>query len=137
PIRLEIGPRDIENNQCVLARRDTGEKVAVSLDGLEETVKTLLAEIQQNLFDKALKMREEKTSVAAEMDQFKSVLKENPGFVKAMWCGDRACEDKVREETGASIRCIPFDEEQETLFEGKCVCCGKPAEKMAYFARAY
>jgi prolyl-tRNA synthetase len=137
PIRLEIGPRDIENNQCVLARRDTGEKVAVSLDGLEETVKTLLAEIQQNLFDKALKMREEKTSMAADMDQFKTALKENPGFVKAMWCGDRACEDKVREETGASIRCIPFEEEQETLFEGKCVCCGKPAEKMAYFARAY
>ncbi|WKY43804.1 proline--tRNA ligase [Eubacteriaceae bacterium ES2] len=137
PIRLEIGPRDIENNQCVLARRDSGEKVPVSLDGLEETVKALLAEIQQNLFDKALKMREEKTSMAEDMDQFKTVLKKNPGFVKAMWCGDRACEDKVREETGASIRCIPFDEEQETLFEGKCVCCGKPAEKMAYFARAY
>jgi prolyl-tRNA synthetase len=137
PIRLEIGPRDIENGQCVLARRDTGEKVQVSLDNLAQTVDALLKEIQKNLYDKALKMREEKTSTAENMDEFKTRLKENPGFIKGMWCGDRSCEDKIKEDTGASIRCIPFDDEQEVLYEGKCICCGKPAKKMAYFARAY
>ena len=137
PIRLEIGPRDIENGQCVLARRDTGEKVQVALDDITEAVRNLLAEIQQNLFDRALKMREEKTSTAVDMDEFKKNLKENPGFIKAMWCEDRACEDKIKDETGASVRCIPFDDEQEVIGEGKCVCCGKPAKKMAYFARAY
>jgi prolyl-tRNA synthetase len=135
PIRLEIGPRDIENNQCVLARRDTGEKVQVSLDGITETVKSLLDEIQENLYQKALKMREEKTTTAVNMTEFRNNLQENPGFVKAMWCGDRACEDRIKEETGTSLRCVPF--EQEVIGEGKCVCCGKPAEKMAYFARAY
>ena len=90
-----------------------------------------------NLFNKALKMREEKTSTAENIAEFKKNLAENPGFIKAMWCGERSCEDQVKEETGASIRCIPFEAEQEVLYEGKCVCCGKPAEKMAYFARAY
>ncbi len=137
PIRLEIGPRDIENGQCVLARRDTGEKIQVSLDGITEAVDQLLKEIQTNLFNKALNMREEKTSTAENIDEFKKNLKENPGFIKAMWCGDRSCEDNIKEETGASIRCVPFDHEQEVLYEGQCVCCGKPAGKMAYFARAY
>lgn len=137
PIRLEIGPRDIENGQCVLARRDTGEKVQVSLENIAETVGKLLEEIQQNIFDKALKMREEKTSTAENLDDFKKKLHENPGFIKAMWCGDKDCEEKVKEETGTSIRCVPFDDEQEVLYEGKCVCCDKSAEKMVYFARAY
>jgi prolyl-tRNA synthetase len=137
PIRLEIGPRDIENGECVLARRDTGEKVQVSLENISESVENLLKDIQQNLFDKALKMREEKTSTAKDMAMFNEKLKANPGFIKAMWCGDRECEDKIKEETGASIRCIPFEDEQENLYEGKCVCCGKVVTKMAYFARAY
>jgi prolyl-tRNA synthetase len=135
PIRLEIGPRDIENNQCVLARRDTGEKVQVSLDNITETVNALLDEIQENLYQKALKMREEKTTTAVNMTEFRNNLQANPGFVKAMWCGDRECEDRIKEETRASLRCVPFD--QEVIGEGKCVCCGKPTEKMAYFARAY
>lgn len=137
PIRLEIGPRDIEAGQCVLARRDTGDKVSVPLEGLTDRVKDLLAEIQQNLYDKALKAREEKTSIARNMDEFKQNLKENPGFIKANWCGDRACEDKIHDETGATLRCIPFDDEQEVIGDGTCVCCGKHADKMAYFARAY
>lgn len=137
PIRLEIGPRDLEQGQCVLARRDTGEKITVSLEGIEDAVGTLLDEIQQNMYEQALAMREAKTSYAKDMDEFKNNLKENPGFIKAMWCGDRDCEDKVKEETGASIRCIPFEDEQEVIGEGKCVCCGKHADKMAYFARAY
>lgn len=137
PVRLEIGPRDIENNQAVLVRRDNGEKITVSLDDLEGQVEQVLADVQQGLYDKARAMREAKTSSAADMETFKRNLKENPGFVKAMWCGDEACEDKIKEETGATLRCIPFDEAQEVIGEGRCVCCGKPAEKMAYFARAY
>lgn len=137
PIRLEIGPRDIANGQAVLARRDTGEKKIVALDSLSQEVEALLGEIQQNMFNKALKMREDKTSKAADMTEFKEKLTDNPGFVKAMWCGSRDCEDKIKEETGATLRCIPFEDEQEVIGNGNCVCCGKPAEKMAYFARAY
>ncbi len=137
PIRLEIGPRDLEKGQCVLARRDNGEKISVSLDTVEQSVADLLADIQQNLYDQALARREAKTSRAASMEEFKKNLVDNPGFVKAMWCGDQACEDAIKDETGASIRCIPFDDEQEVIGDGCCVHCGKPADKMAYFARAY
>jgi len=137
PIRLEIGPRDIENNQCILARRDTGEKVSVSLDHINETIKNLLDEIQVNLLNNARKLRDEKTSTATNLEEFKKNIKENPGFIKAMWCGDQDCEDKIKEETGATLRCIPFEDEQETIGDGTCVFCGKHADKMAYFARAY
>ena len=137
PIRLEIGPRDIENGQAVLARRDTSEKITVALDEVGTQAGDLLDAIQKNLFEKALKMREEKTSSAESMDEFQEKLAENPGFIKAMWCGDRACEDQIKEQTGASLRAVPFDEEQEIIGDGTCVCCGKPAEKVAWFARAY
>lgn len=137
PIRLEVGPRDIENNQCVLARRDTGEKIQVSLDEVQGAVAQLLEDIQANMYAQALAAREAKTSTAATMEEFKANLAENPGFIKAMWCGDRACEDAVKDETGASIRCIPFEDEQEVIGDGCCVCCGKPAKQMAFFARAY
>ncbi|MFZ7121839.1 MAG: proline--tRNA ligase [Eubacteriaceae bacterium] len=135
PIRLEIGPRDIENHQCILARRDTGDKIQVSLDELEQEISNLLEDIQLNMYNKALKMREEKTSIAKDMGAFKEKLAENPGFIKAMWCGSRECEDKIKDTTGATLRCIPF--EQEVIGEGKCVCCGEKSEEMAYFARAY
>lgn len=137
PIRLEIGPRDLERGECVLARRDTGEKTAVSLDDIEAHVADLLVTIQKNLYDKALKAREAKTSTAKDMQEFAERLKENPGFIKANWCGDPACEDRIHDETGATLRCIPFDGEQEVIGDGTCVCCGKHADKMAYFARAY
>lgn len=137
PIRLEIGPRDIEKNACVLARRDNGEKISVSLDNLEATAADLLEDIQHNLYQKALKHREAKTSTASTMDEFKKNLADNPGFIKAMWCGDPECEEKIKEETGATCRCIPFEDQQEVIGDGSCVCCGKHAEKMAYFARAY
>lgn len=137
PIRLEIGPRDIENNQAVLARRDTGEKISVSLDNLDNEIEKLLEDIHNTLYQKALERREQKTSTATSLDEFKTKLKENPGFVKAMWCGDRECEDKINEETGATLRCVPFDDEQEVIGDGECVYCSKPAKKMAYFARAY
>ncbi|MFZ7133764.1 MAG: proline--tRNA ligase [Eubacteriales bacterium] len=135
PIRLEIGPRDIEIGQCILARRDTGEKIQVSLDNLVQEIQSLLDSIQRNLYDKALKMREDKTSVAVNMEEFKSEISTNPGFIKAMWCGSRDCEDKIKEETGATLRCIPFN--QEVIGEGNCVCCSEKSDKLVYFARAY
>lgn len=135
PIRLEIGPKDIENGQCVLARRDTGEKIQVALEDVNAEVQRLLDEIQDNLFQKALDMREEKTTVAVDMEEFKKNITETPGFVKAMWCGSRECEDNIKEATGATLRCVPF--EQEVIGEGNCVCCGEKADRMAYFARAY
>ncbi|WP_238905907.1 proline--tRNA ligase [Clostridium sp. YIM B02506] len=134
PVRLEIGPKDIENNQCVLVRRDTLEKTVVSLDNLEESVKELLLNIQINMLEKARKNRDEHTYVAKNIEELKGVVENTPGFVKAMWCGDRACEDKIKEETGATSRCIPFEQEKHSE---ECVCCGKKAEKMVYWGRAY
>ncbi|WFD10361.1 proline--tRNA ligase [Tepidibacter hydrothermalis] len=134
PVRLEIGPKDIEKNQVTVFRRDTLEKTQISMENLKESIENLLDDIHDGLYNKALKLREEKTYVAKNMDEFKKTIEETPGFIKAMWCGDTECELKVKEETGATIRCIPF--EQEDLGD-TCVCCGKKAEKMAYFAKAY
>ncbi|AIM17848.1 MULTISPECIES: proline--tRNA ligase [Neobacillus] len=134
PVRLEVGPKDIENKQVVLVRRDTLEKVVVPMDQLEEQLVSLLDEIQSNLYNKALKHREERTSVAYTLDELKETLESKPGFIKAMWCGELACEEKIKEETGATSRCIPF--EQEKLSD-QCVCCGKDADKMVYWAKAY
>lgn len=135
PIRLEIGPRDIANNQVVIARRDGEEKTTLPMENLEENIKKLLDDIQQSLFDKALKAREEKTFIAKDMEVFSNTINATPGFIKAMWCGERECEDKIKEDTGATLRCIPF--EQEDIGSTKCVCCSKEAKDMAYFARAY
>ena len=134
PVRLEIGPKDIENNSCVLVRRDTGEKIVASLDNIEETVASLLEDIQNNLFTKALEHRNEHTYTATDYDSFKEIVETKPGFVKSMWCGDEECENKIKEDTGATARCMPF--EQEDLGT-KCVCCGKEAKKMVYWGRAY
>ena len=135
PVRIEIGPKDIENGQCVIARRDTSEKISVSLDEVENKVKELLDEIQSNMYNKALKHREEHTKAAKDMDEFKKVQSESLGFVKAMWCGCTECEEKIKEETGATLRCVPF--KQEDIGSDTCVYCGKKADKLAYFARAY
>lgn len=134
PVRLEVGPKDIEKGQVVLARRDTGEKIFVSLEELETKLPELLEDIQRSLYEKAKNHREEKTNAALNLDEFKAVLEKETGFIKAMWCGDRACEDKIKEETTATSRCIPFEQEQ---VGGKCVCCGKEAEKMVLWAKAY
>jgi prolyl-tRNA synthetase len=134
PLRLEIGPRDIENNQAVLARRDTGEKIIVSLDSLDLAAADLLEKIQANLYSMAKKSLSEKTSTALNYDEFKKIANERGGFIKAMWCGSAECEAKIKEETGATSRCI-------SLEEGKlgpsCVYCGKKAETMIYWAKAY
>ena len=134
PIRLEIGPKDIEKNQVVLARRDTGEKQIVSIDNLENTVKQLLEEIQSNLLQRATERRNSKTYVAKTMEDFEKQINETPGFIKAMWCGDQACEDAIKEKTAATSRCIPFEQEH---ISDTCICCGKPAKHMVYWGRAY
>lgn len=134
PIRVEIGPRDIEQNQAVLVRRDTHEKIMVSLDQLDQQVRDLLDDIQKNMYEKAKNHRDEHTSEATDLATFTKTVEEKPGFVKAMWCGCQECEDQIKESTGATSRCIPF--EQKTLSD-TCICCGKPAVKMVYWGRAY
>ncbi len=134
PLRLEIGPKDIENNQAVLVRRDTREKLIVSLDELESKIPELLEDIQKSLLEKARAAQNEKTTTAVTMEEFKNILDTKTGFVKAMWCGDRACEDKIKEEAAATSRCMPFEQEHVA---DNCVCCGKPAKKLVYWGRAY
>jgi len=134
PLRLEVGPRDIEKNQVVLVRRDNREKITVSMDELETRVPQVLEEVQAGLFEKAKKMRDSKIFTALTLEEFQGILEATPGFIKAMWCGDRACEDLIKEKTGATARCIPF--EQEHLSD-KCVCCGRQAAHMVYWGKAY
>lgn len=135
PVRVEIGPKDIEAGQCVVATRHNGEKTIVPLDKLEETVARKLEEVRDGLYQKALENREKRTYSCVTMDEIVKVLEENgDGFVKAMWCGEEACEDIVKEKTGVGSRCIPF--EQENLSD-TCVCCGKPAKCMVYWGKAY
>ena len=134
PVRVELGPRDIENNQAVLARRDTGEKITVSLDNIAEEVTKLLDTIQHDMLERARKHRDSHTYTAHNMDEFAKTVKETPGFVKAMWCGDEECENKIKEMTGATSRCMPFEQEH---IDDKCVCCGKPAKTMVYWGKAY
>jgi len=134
PLRLEIGPKDIENNQCVLVRRDTREKIIVSLDEIDVKVEEILTDIQNSLYNKALNHREENTSVALNYNEFKNIIETKPGFVKAMWCGDKACELKIKEDTTATARCMPFEQEE---LSDVCVCCGKKAKAMVYWGKAY
>ena len=135
PVRVEIGPKDIEAGQCVIATRHNGEKTIISLDELEETVAKKLNEVRDGLYKKALENCERRTYACKTMDEIISVLEEKgDGFVKAMWCGDEACEDIVKEKTGVGSRCIPF--EQENISD-VCVCCGKPAKAMVYWGKAY
>lgn len=134
PVRIEIGPKDIEANQCVVVRRDTREKTVVSLDQLEPKVREILDTMQIELLERARAHREAHTYQAANYDEFKEILETKPGFVKAMWCGDEACENKIKEDTSATSRCMPFS--QETIGT-KCVCCGKDAKKLVYWGKAY
>ena len=135
PIRLEIGPKDIENNQCVLVRRDNREKVFVSLDNLEEGLTTTLNVYAEAIYNKALENVKNRSYACTSIDEINEKLAANgDGFVKAMWCGEEECEDKVKELTGVGSRCIPF--EQENISE-TCVCCGKPAKHMVYWGKAY
>jgi len=134
PVRIEIGPRDIENGECVFVRRDNQEKIVVKLDKIEEKLKEVLEEIQENMFNECKNRMIEKTTIATNMDEFIKNINENQGYVKAMWCGSEECEDKVKELTGAHSRCIPFEEEH---ISDKCVCCGKDAKEFVIWGRQY
>ena len=135
PLRLEIGPRDIEQNQCVIVRRDTREKIVVSLDELETKIPELLTAVRDGIYQKALDNREKKTYACKTMDEIITALEQNgDGFIKGMWCGDEACEDKVKEVTGVGSRCLPLEQEK---IADTCICCGKPADKLIYWGKAY
>ena len=134
PLRIEIGPKDIEAGKCVLVRRDNGEKIETEIDQVAAKVTELLPQIQHDMYEKAKTRRDSQTYTAHNMDEFRDIFAKKSGFVKAMWCGDRACEDKIKEEMAVTSRCIPFEQEQ---ISDVCVCCGKPAKKMLYWGRAY
>lgn len=134
PVRLEIGPKDIEKNQAVLVRRDTGEKIIVAFEQIEEEVKALLEKVQINLLNKALVHRDEHTYIAKDMDEFTKIVDETPGFIKAMYCGNVDCENEIKDQTGATARCIPFEQEKVS---DSCVCCGKASDTLVYWGRSY
>ena len=134
PLRVEIGPRDLAENKCVVVRRDTREKIACSIDELPQKVAELLPQIQQDMYDRAKKHLEEHTFDAPDKETFESLFEETRGFVKAMWCGSRECEEKIKEDYSVTSRCIPYKQEK---LSDVCVCCGKPATKMVYWGRAY
>ena len=134
PIRIEIGPRDIENEECVLVRRDTSEKIVVKLKEVNTKVAELLEDIQNNMYKVCKERMEQKTTIAYTLDEFIQNMNTNQGFIKAMWCGDIECENKIKDITAAKSRCIPFV--QENLSD-KCVCCGKHADKMVVWGRQY
>ncbi len=134
PLRLEIGPKDIEKNQCVLVRRHDREKIFVSLDNLEAAVAEQLEEVRRGIYQKALERRESMTYTAKTLDELKALADEKPGFIKAMWCGDVACEEKLKEVAGVSSRCMPFEQEE---ISDTCVCCGKKAKAMVYWGKSY
>ena len=135
PVRVEIGPKDIEKGQCVVVRRDTREKYFVPLEGLSDYIAELLDTIHNDMYERARKNTEEKTFTATNFDEFVDTAKNHPGFIKAMWCGDSACEDKLKDATGGvKSRCIPFVEEH---ISDVCVCCGKPAKHQVYWGKQY
>ena len=134
PVRIEMGPRDIENGECIVVRRDTLEKQTVKLENITEELKKILEDIQSNMFNICKKRLEEKTVVATTLEEFEKSINKNQGYIKTMWCGDVACEDKIKDLTNAHSRCIPFN--QESLGD-KCVCCGKEAKTMVVWGRQY
>ncbi len=134
PVRLEIGPRDMEKGQCVLVRRDDRSKTAVSLENLEKSVGETLDALGDNLYRRALENREKRTFSCANMAELEQAVEKELGFYKAMWCGDAQCEEMLKDKLDISSRCIPFQQEQ---LSDRCVCCGKPAKKLVYWGKAY
>ena len=134
PVRVEIGPKDIEANKCIVVRRDNREKIEVSLDELEAKLAEILAAMQKDMLERAREHRESHTYSAVTYDEFKDIITNKPGFIKAHWCESRECEDKIKEDTSATARCIPLEDGNS---EGVCVCCGKPAKKLVYWGKAY
>ena len=134
PVRIEIGPRDIENGEAVLVRRDTLEKETVKLTELNDRIEKLLDEIQINMYNQCKARQEDRTTVAHSLDEMLKQITEKQGFIKTMWCGDVACEDKIKEVTGAHSRCMPYEQEH---LDDVCPVCGKKATKMVIWGRQY
>lgn len=134
PVRIEIGPKDIEKGQCVLVRRDTREKYQTALEEVPLKLAQLLDSIQADMYERAKEHRDSHITDAATYEEFQKALDQKPGFIRAMWCGDQACEDKIKEDTTATSRCMPFEQEQ---ISDVCVCCGKPAKKLVFWGKAY
>ena len=134
PVRIEIGPRDLESGECVLVRRDNREKITSSIDDVTTKVKDLMDVIRQDMYDRAKAHLSGHISDAHNYDEFLELVESKPGFIRGMWCGDQACEDRIKEDTTATSRCMPF--EQEAIAD-TCVCCGKPAHKLVFWGKAY
>jgi prolyl-tRNA synthetase len=134
PLRLELGPKDLEQNQVVLARRDTGEKQTVPMGRLEQAIPALLDDIHHTMYEKARANRAARTFSAKTMEEFEAILEKQTGFIKAMWCGSQECEDQIKARTTATSRCIPFEQER---IGDTCVFCGQPAGKMVFWGKAY
>lgn len=134
PVRVEMGPRDIEANQAIIVRRDTREKITVSLDELAGKITEVMDAMQKEMLERARAHRDEHTYDAHDYEEFKDIVANKPGFIRGMWCGQQACEDKIKEETTATSRCMPFTDEK---ISDVCVCCGKPAKKLVYWGKAY
>ena len=134
PIRIEIGPRDVKQNQVLIVRRDTRQKTPAKQQETVSTITNTLDAIQNELFSRAKKQLEENITTVADYEQFKKTLEAKGGFLRASWCGNSDCELKIKEETGATIRLIPFEKEKPI---GKCIYCGQEAKEVVYFARAY
>ena len=134
PLRVEIGPKDLADGQCVMVRRDSREKAVVALGEAPSKAAELLKAVHDGLYEKALQNRENRTFQALNLEEMTEVANTKSGFIKAMWCGDLACEEKLKEVAGVTSRCMPF--EQEHLSD-TCVCCGKPAKQMVYWGKAY
>ena len=134
PLRLELGPKDIENNKCVLVRRDTREKYFVSLDELETKIPEILADIQSSLYNKAKESLYSRIYDAKTMEEAKDIADNKPGFMRAMWCGELECEMKMKDEVGVTSRCMPFDAQP---ISDTCICCGKKAKSLVFWGKAY
>jgi len=134
PVRVEIGPRDVKQNQVTIARRDTFERSIIKEEEIEETITKLLKDIQKSLYDRAKKLLQEDITTVEDYEKFKTTLKEKGGFIRASWCSNSSCEEKIKEETGATIRIVPFEKEKVV---SKCIYCGEEAKEVVYFARAY
>ena len=135
PLRIELGPKDIEENQCVVVRRDTREKITVSLEEVEERIPMLLEQMQKEMFERAKAHRDAHIWDAHDYEEFKETAETKPGFIRGMWCGDQACEDRIKEELAVTSRCLPFHDNEQ--ISDKCVCCGRPAHKLVYWGKAY
>lgn len=135
PVRVELGPKDIEAGQCVLVRRDTREKMVVALDELETKAKELLESIQKDMFERAKTHRDAHIYDAHNYEEFTEIVTGKAGFIRGMWCGEQACEDKIKEDFSATSRCMPFHDQEQIATT--CVCCGKPAHKLVYWGKAY